>query len=96
MDLIKISVLDRLLRRDPLLWVELEHLVQQVQRIFVLVLDERLNMHAGLVLEVLDESECVRIFDNLHFLFVRLAQLANDLLDLLDVVLPGEQDLARE
>ena len=88
---LKILMLERLFRRDPSLLIILQHFIEQIQRRWIFILDRRPDVHSRFYRERLDEFQGIRVLDNRHFILGRRPQCIDDILDLLDIILPRKE-----
>ena len=86
-------MLHRILSGDPLLRIILQHLLEQIYQLRVLVLDVILRVAALVAWKPVDEFQGIRVLNRLHLGFVGLPKFLDDELDLLDVVLSREEHL---
>lgn len=92
----QVAVVERFLDRDARAGVEREHLVQQVQGVRVCVGEETVEGDLGHEREIAHVVLCSRGADSGESLFVRRAEVVEDLVQLVDVVATLEEWPATE
>ena len=95
MQVLQETVLERLVHLDPRLLVHVEHLIEQVNRLGWLVWEPFLKVHLRLLGQGLYVLKGVLVRNLLFRGLIGCASTADDQVNLLDVVLTGEEDLAR-
>ena len=91
MNILKIFMLNCLLSSNSPLWVILQHPVQQVQCVGVLIFYKGVYMDPGLRRKCLYKLQRIRILYYVHLILGRFPEMPHYLLYLLNVIFPREK-----